>query len=73
MNSVKDHYVLNDEEPIVKRVKFSKNERHIIYKALGSRASTLRNQMGYNRINDDDNLKEEIVKHEKLIHKLKNS
>tara|TARA_B100000749_G_scaffold155427_1_gene119352 strand:- start:292 stop:813 length:522 start_codon:yes stop_codon:yes gene_type:complete len=73
MNSVKDHYVLNDEEPIMKRVKFSKNERHIIYKALGSRASTLRNQMGYNRINDDDNLKEEIVKHEKLIHKLKNS
>ena len=73
MNSVKDHYVLEDEEPIVKRVKFSKNERHIIYKALGSRASTLRNQMGYNRINDDDNLKEEIVKHEKLIHKLKNS
>ena len=73
MNSVKDHYVLNDEEPIMKRVKFSKNERHIIYKALGSRASTLRNQMGYNRINDDDNLKEEIVKHERLIHKLKNS
>ena len=73
MNSVKDHYVLEDEEPIVKRVKFSKNERHIIYKALGSRASTLRNQMGYNRINDDENLKEEIVKHEKLIEKLKNS
>lgn len=69
--SVKDFYVLDDEEPQVKKVKFSKYERHIIYKALGSRASTLRNQIGYSRNNEDENLRDQITKHEDLIRKLK--
>ena len=55
----------------MKKVKFSKNERHIIYKALGSRASTLRNQIGYSRNNEDENLRDQITKHEDLIRKLK--
>ena len=57
----------------MKKVKLAKDERHTIYRALGSRISTLRNQMGYSRVNEDATLRETITKHEKLIEKLKNS
>ena len=84
MESVKDYYVFDDEDKEkikgdfdmsskTKRVKLKSDERHIIYQALGSRASTLRNQIGYTRINDDGTLRDQITKHENLIRKLKNS
>ena len=84
MESVKDYYVFDDEDKEkikgdfdmsskTKRVKLKSDERHIIYQALGSRASTLRNQIGYTRINDDGTLRDQITKHETLIRKLKNS
>ena len=84
MESVKNYYVFDDEnrEKIkgdfdmsskTKRVKLKSDERHIIYQALGSRASTLRNQIGYTRVNDDGTLRDQITKHENLIRKLKNS
>jgi len=84
MESVKDYYVFDDEDKEkikgdfdmsskTKRVKLKSDERHIIYQALGSRASTLRNQIGYTRINDDGTLRDQITKHENLIKKLKNS
>ena len=56
-----------------KKVKLRSDERHIIYQALGSRASTLRNQIGYNRVDEDVSLRDQITKHETLIRKLKNS
>ena len=78
MESVKDYYVFDDEDKEkikgdfdmsskTKRVKLKSDERHIIYQALGSRASTLRNQIGYTRINDDGTLRDQITKHENLI------
>ena len=84
MESVKDYYVFDDEDrekikgdldmsSKTKKVKLRSDERHIIYQALGSRASTLRNQIGYTRINDDGTLRDQITKHENLIKKLKNS
>ena len=74
MESVKDYYVFDDtDEVIMKKVEFSKAERHILYRALGSRASTLRNQIGYNRVDEDVSLRDQITKHENLIRKLKNS
>ena len=84
MESVKDYYVFDDEDrekikgdldmsSKTKKVKLRSDERHIIYQALGSRASTLRNQIGYTRINDDGTLRDQITKHENLIRKLKNS
>ena len=84
MESVKDYYVFDDEDKEkikgdfdmsskTKRVKLKSDERHIIYQALGSRASTLRNQIGYTRINNDGTLRDQITKHETLIRKLKNS
>ena len=57
----------------MKKVKFSKGERYTIYQALGSRIATMRNQIGYTRVNEDGTLRDQIVKHEKLIEKLKNS
>ena len=56
-----------------KKVKLRSDERHIIYQALGSRASTLRNQIGYTRVDEDVSLRDQITKHETLIRKLKNS
>ena len=84
MESVKDYYVFDDEDKEkikgdfdmsskTKRVKLKSDERHIIYQALGSRASTLRNQIGYSRVNNDGTLRDQITKHENLIKKLKNS
>tara|TARA_R110002020_G_scaffold286804_2_gene502301 strand:- start:1321 stop:1908 length:588 start_codon:yes stop_codon:yes gene_type:complete len=74
MESVKDYWVEPEEEgEKVKKVKFSKNERHILYRALGSRASTLRNQIGYTRVNEDGTLREQISKCEELIRKIKES
>ena len=84
MESVKDYYVFDDEDKEnlnkeydmsskTKKVKLRSDERHIIYQALGSRASTLRNQIGYTRVNDDGTLRDQITKHENLIKKLKNS
>ena len=84
MESVKDYYVFDDEDrekikgdldmsSKTKKVKLRSDERHIIYQALGSRASTLRNQIGYTRVNNDGTLRDQITKHETLIRKLKNS
>lgn len=74
MESVKDYWVESEEEgEKVKKVKFSKNERHILYRALGSRASTLRNQIGYTRVNEDGTLREQISKCEELIRRIKES
>ena len=74
MESVKDYYVFDDtDEVIMKKVEFSKAERHILYRALGSRASTLRNQIGYTRVNNDGTLRDQITKCEKLIRKIKDS
>ena len=74
MNSVKDYWVEPEEEgEKMKKVKFSKAERHIMYRALGSRASTLRNQIGYTRVNEDGTLRQQISKCEELIRKIKES
>ena len=84
MESVKDYYVFDDEDrekikgdldmsSKTKKVKLRSDERHTIYQALGSRASTLRNQIGYTRVNNDGTLRDQITKHETLIRKLKNS
>lgn len=83
MNSVKDYWVEPEEgEEEMKKVKLAKDERHIIYQALGSRVSTMRNQMGYSNyhskttveeIEQVTGLEKEIDKHQKLINKLKNS
>ena len=82
--SVKEFYVFSDADKEnlnkeydmsskSKKVKLRSDERHIMYQALGSRVSTLRNQMGYTRINDDGKLNNQIIQHENLIKKLKNS
>ena len=65
-----EHYNEGEE---MKKVEFSKDERHILYRALGSRASTLRNQIGYTRVNNDGTLRDQITKCEKLIRKIKDS
>ena len=81
MNSVKDYWVEPEGEEM-KKVKLAKDERHIIYQALGSRVSTMRNQMGYSKyhskttveeVERDTGLEKKIDKHQKLIDKLKNS
>ena len=81
VNSVKDYWVEPEGEEM-KKVKLAKDERHIIYQALGSRVSTMRNQMGYSKyhskttveeVERDTGLEKEIDKHQKLIHKLKKS
>tara|TARA_Y100000310_G_scaffold2007_1_gene2511 strand:+ start:133 stop:621 length:489 start_codon:yes stop_codon:yes gene_type:complete len=73
-NEFKDYWVEPEEEgDKVKKVKFSKAERHIMYQALGSRASTLRNQIGYTRVNEDGTLRQQISKCEELIRKIKES
>ena len=75
--TVKDYYVFSDEDKEnlneeydmsskTKKVKLRSDERHIIYQALGSRASTLRNQIGYTRVNNDGTLRDQITKHETL-------
>ena len=64
------HYNEGEE---MKKVEFSKAERHILYRALGSRASTLRNQIGYTRVDNDGTLRDQITKCEKLIRKIKDS
>ena len=56
-----------------KAITLDKQQRHIIYVALGSRVSTMRNQIGYTRVNEDGTLRDQITKHELLIAKLKNS
>ena len=84
MESVKDYYVFDDEDrekikgdldmsSKTKKVKLRSDERHTIYQALGSRASTLRNQIGYTRVNNDGTLRNQITECENLIRKLKNS
>ena len=69
------HYINGDSymSRKTKKVKFQSYERHTIYQALGSRASTLRNQIGYTRVNEDGTLRSQITDCEKLIRKLKNS
>ena len=56
-----------------KAITLDKQQRHMIYVALGSRVSTMRNQIGYTRVNEDGTLRDQITKHELLIAKLKNS
>ena len=84
MESVKDYYVFSDEDKEnlnkeydmsskTKKVKLRSDERHTIYQALGSRASTLRNQIGYTRVNNDGTLRNQITECENHIRKLKNS
>ena len=53
-----------------KAITLDKQQRHIIYVALGSRVSTMRNQIGYTRVNEDGTLRDQITKHELLIAKL---
>ena len=69
------HYINGDSDMSrkTKKVKLQSDERHTIYQALGSRASTLRNQIGYTRVNEDGTLRSQITDCEKLIRKLKNS
>ena len=69
------HYINGDSDMNgkAKRIKLKSDERHTIYKALGSRASTLRNQIGYTRVDEDGTLKSQITDCENLIRKIKNS
>ena len=73
-----DKYAFVDGKPVT----LDKDQRHMIYVALGSRVSTMRNQMGYSKYHShsttekrekDTGLQKQIDKHEKLIKKLKNS
>ena len=89
MESVKDYYGDMDGSDFDKyafvdgkAITLDKQQRHIIYVALGSRVSTMRNQMGYSKYHShsttekrekDTGLQKQIDKHEKLIKKLKNS
>ena len=57
----------------MKEIKLTKEERHILYKALGSRASTLRNQIGYTRVNNDGTIRNQITDCERLLRKIKDS
>ena len=73
IDSMVEHWNTYENGDTMKKVEFSKDERHILYRALGSRASTMRNQLGYTRVDNDGNLKDQIAKCEKLIQKIKNS
>ena len=87
METVKDYYGDIDGSDFDKyafvdgkAITLDKQQRHMIYVALGSRVSTMRNQIGYTRVNDvqtglneDVTLRDQITKHELLISKLKNS
>ena len=80
METVKDYYGDMDGSDFDKyafvdgkAITLDKQQRHIIYVALGSRVSTMRNQIGYTRVNEDGTLRDQITKHELLIAKLKNS
>ena len=81
MNSVKDYYVFDDKgnckentmSSKSKKVNLKSRERYLIYKALGSRISTMRNQIGYSRVDEDESLKDQINKAENLMEKIKNS
>ena len=61
MDSVKDYYVFDDKgnckentmSSKSKKVNLKSRERYLIYKALGSRISTMRNQIGYSRVDED--------------------
>jgi hypothetical protein len=73
-----DKYAFVDGKPVT----LDKDQRHMIYVALGSRVSTMRNQMGYSKYHShsttekrekDTGLQKQIDKHEKLIKKMKNS
>ena len=69
------HYINGDSDMSgkAKKIKLQSDERHTIYQALGSRASTLRNQIGYTRVNEDGTLRSQITDCENLIRKIKNS
>ena len=81
MDSVKDYYVFDDKgnckentmSSKSKKVNLKSRERYLIYKALGSRISTMRNQIGYSRVDEDESLKDQINKAENLMEKIKNS
>ena len=81
MNSVKDYYVFDDKgnckentmSSKSKKVSLKSRERYLIYKALGSRIATMRNQIGYSRVDEDKSLKDQINKAENLMEKIKNS
>ena len=81
MDSVKDYYVFDDKgnckentmSSKTKKVNLKSRERYLIYKALGSRISTMRNQIGYSRVDEDKSLKDQINKAENLMEKIKNS
>ncbi|SVB61958.1 uncharacterized protein METZ01_LOCUS214812 [marine metagenome] len=81
MDSVKDYYVFDDKgnckentmSSKSKKVNLKSRERYLIYKALGSRISTMRNQIGYSRVDEDKSLKDQINKAENLMEKIKNS
>ena len=63
----------NQGESTMKEIKLTKEDRHILYKALGSRASTLRNQIGYTRVNNDGTIRNQITDCERLLRKIKDS
>ena len=63
----------NQGESTMKEIKLTKEERHILYKALGSRASTLRDQIGYTRVNNDGTIRNQITDCERLLRKIKDS
>ena len=63
----------NQGESTMKEIKLTKEERHILYKALGSRASTLRNQIGYTRVNNDGTIRNQITDCERLLREIKDS
>ena len=63
----------NQGESTMKEIKLTKEERHILYKALVSRASTLRNQIGYTRVNNDGTIRNQITDCERLLRKIKDS
>ena len=81
MDSVKDYYVFDDKgnckentmSSKSKKVNLKSRERYLIYKALGSRIATMRNQIGYSRVDEDESLKNQINKAENLMEKIKNS
>ena len=64
-----DKYAFVDGKPVT----LDKQQRHIIYVALGSKVSTMRNKLGEAVYQEHDDLKNQITKHELLIAKLKNS
>jgi hypothetical protein len=80
METVKDYYGDMDGSDFDKyafvdgkAITLDKQQRHIIYVALGSKVSTMRNKLGEAVYKEHDDLKNQITKHELLISKLKNS